>query len=207
MGGRKVNSKLLRGIIAFTPFFLTLVIVIAINFRPVWEKSGEQNSNKQQQLPKPTFTPAAHENAQALSISTEGEEPLSQETIVLQTTTVVPTNMPQPTIPPDAFIQLVGPPAESEFFDENNVSFYWYWPLPLTENQQFTLLLVNEVQDQQRIATINSTNLGQSYFINLEVPVVSDEFSPVFWQIQLEQISTEEILVQSPLRSISFITN
>ena len=199
----KKRKRIKQFIITFTPFFILTLLFIGLNFWPGWLN----------QFYQPTVT-ATVEEINTLNVNGALQEPnfveveqIESGTAVIPTSTPQSTPSPQPTLPPEAMITLSGPPQASIFSDTSLVTFYWNWPLPSTDNQQFILTVFNGSEVQQ-IATISEQNLGQQYALTIDLETIkpAKPESPLVWQIQLINSESGEILTQSEQREFSLIS-
>lgn len=111
---------------------------------------------------------------------------------------------PSPSFPPGAEIQLLGPPPESQFRDNDTISFYWIWPFELTDSHRFTLYLF---WSDQRIAAgeVNKANIGRAYRMQVALPLFEEPVTNLRWQVKLEDISTSAPLIESDIRDLTLI--
>lgn len=197
----KQRARIKQFIITFTPFFILTLLFIGFNFWPGWLN----------QLNQPTLT-----KVDSNTVIEEVREPDLIEldqiqaglvTAVAPTTFPQLTSSPQATLPPDATITLSGPPRESSFPRTGIITFYWNWSLPLAENQQFALTVINSDQEQQ-IATINEQNLGQHYTLTVDIGTIEQTTpeSSLSWQIQLINSESGTVLAQSERRKLLLIS-
>lgn len=141
-------------------------------------------------------------------------------TAVSQPTTIAtpfPTITPAPTTSPptavaysppvyeaETAVSLLGPPNDTHFRLQDSVAFYWDWPLPLTDDQQFTLYIQHDGQTIP-IASLNEPNLGTTYRISLPLTDLLTEATSIQWQIRLESSFADTPLATSEIRPITVL--
>ncbi len=197
----KKQKRIKQFIVTFTPFFILTLLFIGFNFWPGW--LNQFNQPTVVEVDSVEVTKGANEPRLG-----EAEQ-VELETAVTSTTTPPPTStpFPQSTLPPETNITLNGPPQASVFPNTSNITFYWNWPLPLADNQQFALTMIDDAQEQQ-IATINEQNLGQQYALTVNIGTLKSTApeSLFIWQIQLIDSESGTILAQSKQRQIAIIS-
>ena len=110
---------------------------------------------------------------------------------------------PEP--PPDPVIQLLGPPQNSEFAlaTDANLIFTWSWPEILQADQRFVVYL-HASGRTFRIGSIQAPQSGNQYQFKIPVSNVPVSPGPQSWQVRLEIIDHEQVLIESPFWSIIF---
>jgi len=201
-------SKRKRAILITLPFLLLLLCLGGLN---IWARSV---------APLPTATPEA--NKAETAVSTKFSTDIPTEPAPLKSVTPAPDNelptlaatavppaevtlIPQPTLPPTATIILLGPPDQSRFMAEDNITVYWTWPLPLAEDQYFGIYLQEETGDS-RIGRLEEANFGTGYRWQTEAQYLTDDGGEVSYLIKLETILTDTPLITSEPRAL-FILN
>ncbi|KAA3660876.1 MAG: hypothetical protein DWQ04_18135 [Chloroflexi bacterium] len=132
--------------------------------------------------------------------------PTLAQTLTTPLPTIIPTPSATPyilpTLPSEAQIQLLGPPEDSVFSKNQSLSFYWEWPLPLTEDQSFTVTLL--VDDQlYDFGSVIEPNLGLSYRWQLSPASIPNPTETIQWQIQLFSQNSDTPLIVSERRTFS----
>ena len=176
-----------------TPFFLLLFGLIALN---VLTREDEIA------VVVPTSTPSHTETAvlqQSVTIT-------PQPTITSEPTTSPPTATPYrpPVYHAEVAVSLLGPPHDTIFRLQDSVVFYWDWPLPLTDDQQFTLYIQHDGQPIP-IASLNEPNLGTTYRASLPLTDLLSETAVIQWQIRLESSFADTPLTTSDIRTITVL--
>jgi hypothetical protein len=97
---------------------------------------------------------------------------------------------------------VYGPPDESAFQLEEAIAFYWTWPEPLAEDEQFSLY-VRSAAGEQRVGGIDEANLGRAYWLRATLGDVVEEAGAVAWHVQLETKSNGRVLARSPERVLT----
>ena len=124
--------------------------------------------------------------------------------------TITPTPQPLPTLytPPiysdDTIIQLLGPPTDSTFAAEATVSFYWQWPLALSEDQFFAVTLLTE-DGVQIVGTVHEPNVGDHYRLHMRLEDVGRTAVSLQWQVTLSTTFTPQPLRTSETRSLQIL--
>jgi hypothetical protein len=126
------------------------------------------------------------------------------------TVIAIPGPTATPYTPPiystDTIIQLLGPPPGSAFAHTATISFYWQWPLPLTEDQEFRVYLFAE--DQVVLwGTINEPNVGDSYRLQVALEDVRLTADKLHWFVQLETTHLDQPLQVSETRSLTILVS
>jgi hypothetical protein len=192
------RSKRQRVLLIILPFILLLLCLGGLN---LWARSVVSTTPAAPTKPIKQITTAVPTNAPAL-------QPINTETTV---STLVPTAVPPPTsiliptLPPTATITLLGPPDQSRFMVEDNITVYWTWPLLLTEDQYFGVYLQEETEES-RIGRLEEANFGTGYRWQTEAQYLTDDGGEVSYLIKLETILANEPLITSEPRTI-FILN
>lgn len=102
----------------------------------------------------------------------------------------------------EGVVVVYGPPPESAFHLDEPITFYWSWPEPLTEEQQFSLYLRSNA-GEQRIGTISEANLGRAYWLSATLADRVSGPGPVAWHVRLEEVSGDRTFARSPERVLS----
>lgn len=119
------------------------------------------------------------------------------------TATFTPT--PLPTLPPEAQIELLGPPDDSVLPADAPVSLFWTWPLDLNEGQRFVVYLL--VADEERpLPPLTEPNMGSGYHAQLQPADLSDLGSEFRWQVRLESDANTSPLRASDTRTLRLLS-
>lgn len=102
----------------------------------------------------------------------------------------------------EGVVTVYGPPAESVFRLDESITFYWSWPEPLAEGQQFSLFLRSNA-GEQRIGTISEANLGRAYWLSATLADRVAGPGPVAWHVRLEDIAGGQTFARSQERLLS----
>jgi hypothetical protein len=114
-------------------------------------------------------------------------------------------------IPSDAVIDLLGPPEESRFQLNGDISFYWDWPLPLEANQRFAVYL-REGGDEWLLGAVDQSNMGSSFRLRANPAEFVAEPERYEWLVRLERMpgtagngaqADVELLIESEARLLS----
>ncbi|MCP4363065.1 MAG: hypothetical protein GY796_34110 [Chloroflexi bacterium] len=180
-----------RTLYLFIPFSLLLLFLAIINLAPRFPTAAAIIP-EQPAVTVPNTSSLKQPTAASLII------PIPQPSV---TPSPQPTITPSP-LPPEATITLLGPPLNGRYQPSDRINFYWQWPLPLTEEQQFSLvwLVDGEVRS---LGTLTEPNLGLNYRLTATAP---GNVNNVTWQMRLELISTGESLVVSEERPLLILT-
>jgi hypothetical protein len=117
-------------------------------------------------------------------------------------------------IPSDAVIELLGPPGESRFRLNDNISFYWDWPLALEVNQRFAVYL-REGGDEWLLGAVDQSNMGSSFRLRANPAELVAEPAQYEWLVRLERLpgtdgnvaqADLELLIESEARLL-LLTN
>lgn len=115
------------------------------------------------------------------------------------TPTATPYRPPQ--FPPEAVIQLLGPPPGSLLPASRPVTFYWRWPLPLEEDQELALYLLQD-GEEQRLGALSEPNLGALYQLQASPSSPGDAAVNLQWQVRLETTLAPDPLAVSERRPL-----
>lgn len=120
-------------------------------------------------------------------------------------TTPTPTTVVS-SLPPEATIQLLGPPADSSFRLDDRISFYWDWPLALEANQRFAVYL-RAGSDEWLLGVVESNNLGSAFRLSARPTELVSQPTQYEWQVRLELLSATgdnrpQVLRESEIRSL-----
>ncbi len=189
MNGAQQGKKQILYILA--PLIFVAVCLGVINFAPLL-------------LGETAVSPSAvSENAEPTANVIDSAVP-GLETAVPPTQappTATPTPLPTPTIPPEAVITLLGPPTDSHFRAVDTISFYWHWPLPLSDDQQLAVYARVNGQDMA-LGTLSEANLGRDYRLDQDAAAILGERETAVsleWFVQLQLQSNAN--PQHPLRT------
>lgn len=133
--------------------------------------------------------------------------PLSTATIVPSPTpsslpTLTPAVESTPQLPTELQIRLMGPPSGSSYGPGESVTFFWEWPLPLTEEQRLTLYLLGE-DNQLQVGSLEASNLGKAYTIALTGEQLAGFDGALSWEVRLETESGAGSMLNSERRTFS----
>jgi len=169
------------------PFFLLLFGLIALNVL-TYENEIVLVATAPTAVSQPTTTPTPF------------------PTITPAPTASPPTAMPYspPVYDAETAVILLGPPHDTHFRLQDSVVFYWDWPLPLTDDQQFTLYIQHDGQTIP-IASLNEPNLGTTYRASLPLSDLLSETAVIQWQIRLESSFADTPLTTSAIRAITVL--
>ncbi|RMG99564.1 MAG: hypothetical protein D6706_05265, partial [Chloroflexi bacterium] len=113
--------------------------------------------------------------------------------------TTAPT--PLPTLPPGAQIELLGPPPDTTWVGNQPVTFYWQWPYPLANNQQFVVVIQTN-GEEQRLGAVDQPNLGTGYRLQAVLPTNGE----LVWEVRLETKAALAPLISSERRILTIIS-
>jgi hypothetical protein len=194
------SMKRLKRFQVIVPFFLVLLCIASINFV---ELPAAFRATPTRAAPVPTSTatrtPLAKPTAQLPPSPTVTNTPPPTASA-----TPLPTPELAPTLPAGAQIWLYGPPDGSSYSRNSTVSFFWSWPYPLAEEQQFVLYLIGD-GSEHRVGSVGKPNLGSAYSLRMLAQQLSEVESPVAWEVRLEDGSSAEALLVSERRALSFL--
>ena len=131
-------------------------------------------------------------------------------TMAQLTTTAIISPSPSltPYAPPfydaNEHIQLLGPPPGSTFAQTAKISFYWQWPLPLTQDQYFNIYLFTE-GETILLGTIDEPNVGEGYRLSVALEDVAITADTAYWFVQLETTQGEQPLRVSETRFLTIL--
>lgn len=114
------------------------------------------------------------------------------------------TPTPWPTLPAAAQVVIIGPPEAARFTLEDEVAFYWQWPLPPTEDTLFTLFATLEGVEY-RLGSVTAPNLGLSYRFQTTLGHITTTAVPLTWYVRLETSDGTTLLTSEP-RSLMLIS-
>ncbi len=181
-----------RRITVLFPLFSLLLALAVINFLP-----QRLNPPPATAVIQPTGTPPPN--------WTPGQ-PTAIATAIPGTpsTSVPPTAAP--TLPANADITLFGPPGDGRFFADETIPFFWQWPLPLTEDQAFVVVVTFE-GGEWAMGQVDEPNFGSQYRLSgsLANMGVADTAVSAAWEVRLIHQPTGEILRRSPSRPITLL--
>jgi hypothetical protein len=119
-------------------------------------------------------------------IAGRGGEALPAPTTTAPLTPAVPP-ADVATLPPDAAIQLLGPPQEGRFRLDDDISFYWRWPLPLQTGQRFAVYL-RSGNEEWRLGVLEQNNLGSAYRLRAQPADFVSAPADYEWLVRLETL-------------------
>ncbi|MCP4417737.1 MAG: hypothetical protein GY805_14025 [Chloroflexi bacterium] len=180
-GKTKLRKRLFYTLISF--LFLLLGILI-IN----WTAQDKQLNEVSRGQTAVSHTPTS-------IISNRTRSPILLATILPATPEPTPTFAPTP-IPQlsnSANINLIGPPSNSNFTQNNLVSFYWTYSEEQQPGQQFVLILQQNGQEML-LGKLTEPNLGSGYQLMIDLGNVAVSGTAV-WQVRLQWSSGEQRLI------------
>ncbi|MCB9422180.1 MAG: hypothetical protein H6667_20425 [Ardenticatenaceae bacterium] len=135
------------------------------------------------------------------------ETAVSSATAIPPTSTIppTPTLIPTATLPPDAEILLLGPPSGSSFRQNDTISFYANWPLPLIEPQQLAAYVQLDDQPVISLGELAEPNTGLCYRWQLNMSEITDTAVTLSWWVQLQPDSNSPPLLTSPTRQVTLL--
>lgn len=174
-----------RLVYMLAPLLFLVVCLGSINFISWW--AG------QRALPTDPLAATAVSTAQTAVVPSA--PPTATPT---KTATPAPTPPPTQTLPPNAEIALLGPPANTTLTTAATISFYWMWPLPPSEDHHFAVYWINE-NGEQLLGVQEAPNLGRSYYLSvtLSQPAVGA------WQVRLQEKATQQTIRSSAQRPLT----
>jgi hypothetical protein len=113
-----------------------------------------------------------------------------------------PSTTATPPIPPEAQIQLLGPPAKSVLDISETASFYWLWPIALADDQAFAVYVFVEGQPYL-LGQIDEPNMGQAYRLHFVLQDLAPSAVAIEWQVVLMTVPDGTVIRQSELRSLN----
>jgi hypothetical protein len=108
-------------------------------------------------------------------------------------------------LPPDAVIELLGPPAASSFRRSDTISFYANWPLPLTDSQQLAAYIRIDDQPMILLDTLEESNIGRLYRWQINIGAMAETAVSLEWWVQLQTGSNTPPLLTSASRSVTIL--
>lgn len=169
------------------PFFLLLVCLGFINFVP----------DRLTAVPTPTLQSKTQETTVSPATATN--------TLPTATIPSTPTVIPTATLPPDAVIELLGPPAGSSFRRSDTISFYADWPLPLTGSQQLAAYIRIDGQSPILLGTLEEPNVGQRYRWQMNIGEMVETAVTLEWWVQLQADTGLPPLLSSTSRQVTVL--
>jgi hypothetical protein len=88
-------------------------------------------------------------------------------------------------IPAGSVIQLLGPPDDGRFELDDDVSFYWKWPLALEANQRFGVYL-RRGGDEWLLGAVERANMGSFFYLRARAADLVAEPAQYEWLVRLE---------------------
>lgn len=184
------------------PFCWLLLCLGSINVATWWKtRPLKQLPATITAVPMPSPLPTATQQA-ANNIS-DVVQPNATATATPSSTVTLYT---PPVYSTDTIIQLLGPPPGGSFANTAIVSFYWQWPLPLTEDQEFRVYLLAEDQ-KVLLGTINEPNVGDSFRLQVALEDVRLTADGLYWFVQLETTHLDQPLQTSETRSLTILVS
>ncbi|MBP6469527.1 MAG: hypothetical protein KBE23_15705 [Chloroflexi bacterium] len=121
------------------------------------------------------------------------------------TATPLPSPTPLPTLPPEAAINLLGPPNGSVLSAAAPLSLYWTWPYPLRDDTAFAIYLTASGVEQ-KLGALGEPNLGDySYYWQIQPADLAGLSADLTWQIRLESTLAPTPLLSSETRTVQLI--
>ncbi len=191
-------SKRRRAIYTVTPLLLLVLCLAAINLVPGWaggQVAGPTGEARDETVTAVSTTPSATLSASITQL------PAATSTAVPTTT---PSPMPSPTLPPDALIQLLGPPEASVLSANTPLSLYWLWALPVNEGQALVVYLQANGQEV-RAGALAEANMGAGYRWQISPDQLAALGEQVTWQVRLETVATGDVLLSSEPRTVRLL--
>lgn len=173
-----------------TPFFLLLFGLITFNV--LTRDDAVVVAGAETAVFQPTPTP----------IATSTMTPIPTPVPTSRPPTATPYNAP--VYDAETAVVLLGPPDETLLRLQDLAVFYWDWPLPLSDDQQFTLYIQHDGQTTA-IASLNEPNLGTTYRATLHLNDLLTEATTIQWQIRLESSFADAPLTASEIRTITVL--
>ena len=186
---RTTNYKRLFYTVA--PLLLLIVCVVGINWVN-WQVSRSQVADV---VPVTAVSSQPSDNAATIAAT-----PSPIASIALPTQTPRPTATPYepPQFSIESSINLLGPPQDAAFFDQQNGSFYWQWPLELADDQYFSIVVI-DAGDILELGRINEPNLGQHYYWQQKLSRDQYATDLLQWQVILfSEYSETPLLFSEP---------
>ena len=177
------------------PFFLLLFGLIALN---LLTQTGETA------LVAIVPTPTASRDETAVSAPAATATPFPTVTPIPTPSPPTATPYSPPVYDEETAVVLLGPPPDTIFRLQDRVVFYWDWPLPLTDDQQFTLYIQHDGQTIP-IASLTEPNLGTTYRVSLPLSDLLTQAADIQWQIRLESSFADTPLTASAIRPITVL--
>lgn len=197
------QSRWRRRLLLMSPSLLVLLGILAYNWFVYWQPQPQPMAATSVAA---TAVPSQTETAATTALPSASQpEALSAATAIVPTATAIP--QPQPTIPADAQIGLLGPPSDTSLPISAPITLYWQWPLLLPETQQFVVYVrdVNGDGTETAVGTLIEPNLGSSYRLTIPAAAWGDSVTAVAWVVQLEEIATGAVLRRSEPRNITLL--
>lgn len=119
------------------------------------------------------------------------------------TATPVPVDEP-PAAMPLVSVDLLGPPAESFFQPEDEVTFFWTGAEPLAAGRRYVVYLVNG-EEQLVLGDADRPNLGQGFRVRGVPGQIVGEAGDFGWLVALEDSATGDIIGTSKTRRITLL--
>ena len=116
-----------------------------------------------------------------------------------------PATIPTATLPPDAVIELLGPPAGSSFRRNDTISFFADWSSPLTESQQLAAYIRINDQPPILLGVLEEPNIGQRYRWQTNIGEVAGTAVSLEWWVQLQTSRTASPLLTSASRPVTLL--
>ncbi len=181
-----------RAIRIFAPLLFLLLCLAVIN---AWPASQEQAQ-------EPDILTAVSPTTRA-NQTVETAVPSTSTPIPTVTATATATPIPTATLPPDAEIRLLGPPADALFRTTDALVFYWQWPAPLAENYFFQVVLFTP-SGENIVGQVTEANFGTQFSLQANVETLLGTELTGEWQVQILS-SSGDVLRSSKPRNIQFL--
>ncbi len=187
----KKRIKTRRFWLTVAPLLILLVTLGIYNLTTLRQTGTAVATNPTLTPPRPTRTP----------LPDGTRAPILQATILPSPT---PTLTPRPDVPPTGVITLFGPPDESSLAQDGRLAFYWTYPAALQPRQQFVLTL-RQNDASQILGILDRPNFGDSYQLLIDFAAVEPAVGTAVWQLQLQWIDEDRLLLTSEERQITFL--
>lgn len=188
------HRKRRQVIYAILPFFLLLLCLTGLNLVGQWSAEATSLAGESGGEITAVATPP--------SLTSSNLPATPSPTAPPPTTTPAPT--PTPTLPPDAIIQLLGPPDGSVLNSGTPLSLYWNWPYSLDEGQIFVVYLGANGQET-RVGALSEANMGQGYHWLIPPDELTVLGAEGVWQVRLEATPAGTVLLRSEQRSFRLL--
>ena len=192
-------GKKRRVLLIMTPLLLTILGLVSINMLFGWQPTGAERVRRPATS---AATTAGVVQSEAVAGATMGSPTAVSTAILFETAVPTPESIePVATIPADVRIELIGPPAGSQFAMDAPISFYWRWPFDLSETQQFAVYLLRG-QQEILLGILTEPNLGNAYHLSSALTTTTAQAEAVQWEARLESVPGQDILLTSERRTL-----